>query len=61
MSRLTLHVSQFVHTVSSRIALNNMVLNPSGNPEFGVEADLVQEHMNLLSKVGRTVKPASCC
>ena len=28
-----------------------MVLNPTGDPDGGVEADLVQEHMNLLGKV----------
>ncbi|KAJ3516532.1 hypothetical protein NMY22_g14184 [Coprinellus aureogranulatus] len=33
-----------------RLVFNNMVLNPSGQRESGVEADLVQEHMNLLSK-----------
>lgn len=30
-----------------------MVLNPTGDPDGGVEADLVQEHMNLLGKVCR--------
>ncbi|KAJ3532193.1 hypothetical protein NMY22_g7845 [Coprinellus aureogranulatus] len=34
-----------------RIVFNNMVMNPSGLPESGVEDDLVQEHMNLLIKV----------
>lgn len=39
------------HSIVRAIALNNLVLNPSGEEDGGVEADLVQEHMNLLVKV----------
>ncbi|KAF8989724.1 hypothetical protein BDQ17DRAFT_1414321 [Cyathus striatus] len=47
----------FIHNITHiwpegirRIVLNNLILNPSGLPESGVETDLVQEHMNLLGK-----------
>jgi hypothetical protein len=34
-----------------KIVLNNWILIPSGNPNSGVEVDLMQEHMNFWIKV----------
>ncbi|KAF6743085.1 hypothetical protein DFP72DRAFT_147275 [Ephemerocybe angulata] len=45
------HVEHVWPEGARRIALNNMVLNPSGEEDSGVEGDLVQEHVNLLAKV----------
>lgn len=45
------HIKHVWPAGARRIALNNMVLNPSGEEESGVEGDLVQEQVNLLAKV----------
>ncbi|KAJ2929189.1 hypothetical protein H1R20_g7903, partial [Candolleomyces eurysporus] len=44
------HIKHIWPASIRQISLNNMVLNPTGNPEGGVPADLVQEHGNLLVK-----------
>ncbi|RXW23327.1 hypothetical protein EST38_g2525 [Candolleomyces aberdarensis] len=44
------HIKHIWPASIRQISLNNMVLNPTGNPEGGVPADLVQEHGNLLAK-----------
>ncbi|KAJ2916959.1 hypothetical protein MD484_g3437, partial [Candolleomyces efflorescens] len=50
MLHLIHHIKHIWPASIRRISLNNMVLNPTGNPEGGVPADLVQEHGNLLAK-----------